>query len=51
MQRVLAAGFAKLFERKFFLDFFLVAAGVIVHFFANIAPETHEIFLRQNVSN
>lgn len=47
---MLAALGAMLFEQKFFLDFFLVAAGVIVDFFANVALETHEIILRHKIS-
>jgi hypothetical protein len=46
-----AASRAKLFESQFFLDFFLVAVGVIVHFLANFAPESHEIVLRHNFIN
>jgi hypothetical protein len=51
MQRMLAAIFAKFFERQFFLDFFLIAVGMIIHFFTNLTLERYEIFLRHNINS
>lgn len=51
MRRVFAAMFAEFFESQFFFDFFLVAKGVVVHFFANFALESDEIVLRHNFIN
>lgn len=50
MRRVFSASFAKLFESQLFLDFFLVAVGVVVHFLANFAFESHEVVLRHKIS-
>lgn len=50
MRRVFSAFFAKLFEREFFFDFFLIAIGMVVHFLANFAFERHEIVLRHKIS-
>ena len=48
VRSMLSAVFAELFEGQLFFEFFLVSLGVIVHFFANLALELDEIFLRHN---
>jgi hypothetical protein len=49
MRGVLAASFAKFLQVEFFLDFFLIAVGVVVHFLANLAFQSDEIVLRHKI--
>jgi len=49
VQCVLAAMLAVFFEGNLFFQLFFVAISVIIHLFANIALERHEIVLRHKL--